>query len=71
MMNKHGWILKVQEIDKLEFAGENVDEKVCKNKYFPNYHRSYIHNILFYCSERILYIHKFLLLFNIGNILLV
>ena len=52
-----------------EFGGENVDEKICENKYFSNYRRSDIHYFLFYCSERILYIHKFLLLFDISNIL--
>ena len=50
---------------EFEFGGENVDEKICENKYFSNYRRSDIHYFLFYCSERILYIHKFLLLFDI------
>lgn len=57
--------------EALEVDGENVDEKLYKNKYFPNYHRSDIYFIVLYCSERVLHIHKFLLLFDISNIFLV
>ena len=53
------------------FEGETVDEKVCKNEPFPNDYRSNIYYIVFYCSKRVFYIHKFLFLSNISNILLV
>ena len=63
-MTKHIFIAGVAKSGKSTFA-----EKICENKYFSNYRRSDIHYFLFYCSERILYIHKFLLLFDISNIL--
>ena len=46
--------------EALEVDGENVDEKLYKNKYFPNYHRSDIYFIVLYCSERVVFCKPFL-----------